>query len=244
MKTFNIITVIILTIGLIFGTYILGNAYKYKFKTNETIEVTGSGQKDFSADLIIWNANFQIKDFDLSVASQKLSADKQRVQTYLTNQGIKSNEIVFSAVSIDKDFEYRYDSNGNSQRIFSGYLLNQSVEVKSKDLDRIENVSREISDLISQGIELNSSMPNYYYSGLEDLKLELIAEATENARKRAENIAEKSNADLGDLIQARMGVFQITGQYSDEDFTYGGVYNTTSKDKTANITVKLKFKIN
>ncbi|MGI9527140.1 MAG: SIMPL domain-containing protein [Weeksellaceae bacterium] len=244
MKSLNIITVLIVALGIIIGAYILGDAYKYKFKTKETIEVTGAGKKDFQADLIIWNANFQIKDFDLAAASQKLSADKQRIQSYLTNQGIKADEIVFSAVSIDKDFEYRYDSNGNSQRVFSGYSLNQSVEVKSKDLDRIENVSREISDLISQGIELNSSMPNYYYSGLEDLKLELIAEATENARKRAENIAEKSNAGLGDLIQARMGVFQITGQYSDEDFTYGGVYNTTSKDKTANITVKLKFKIN
>lgn len=244
MKSNYIIIGILAAIAFVIGTYLLADAYKYKFKTNESIEVTGAGKKDFQADLIIWNADFQIKDYDLSAASQKLSNDKDRVQAYLINQGIKANEIVFSAVNINKDFDYRYDSNGNSQRYFSGYSLTQSVEIKSKDLDRVENVSREISDLISQGIELNSTAPNYYYSGLEDLKLELIAQATENARKRAENIAEKANASLGHLIQARMGIFQITGQYSDEDFTYGGVYNTTSKDKTANITVKLKFKIN
>ena len=243
MKLTNIVLGLIYALAVVVGAAIIGNAYKYKYKVGETIEVTGLGKKDFQADLIIWNADFQTNNFDLKAASQQLSDDKNKVEEYLISQGVKKEEIVFSAVSISKDFEYRYDNNGGSQRIFNGYSLLQSVEVKSKDLERIENVSREISDLISQGIELNSSLPSYYFSGLEDLKLELISQATENARKRAENIAKESNASLGELKQARLGIFQITGQYSNEEFTYGGVFNTTSKDKTANITAKLEFKI-
>lgn len=234
---------IFLALGLIIAAYLLGNAYKYKYQVKETIEVTGSGKQDFQADIIIWNAHFQTKAYDLTMASQQLNEDKQKIEKYLLDQGVKQEEIVFSSVNISKEFDYRYDANGNSQNVFTGYSLNQSVELKSKDIARVEDVSRQITDLISQGIELNSSTPNYYFSGLEDLKLELISQASENARKRAENIAKESNAALGELKQARLGVFQITGQFSNEDFTYGGVYNTTSKDKTANITVKLEFKI-
>ena len=244
MKTFNFLSALVLSIAVIASAIVLGNAYKYKYKTDETIVVTGLGKKDFKADLVIWNADFQTKNFDLKLASEQLNNDKKIIEQYLISQGIKSEEIIFNAVSINKEFDYRYDENGRSQSFFTGYVLNQSIEIQSKDLDKIDNVSRKISDLISQGIELSSSMPNYYYSGLEDLKLELIANATENARKRAENIAEKSNAKLGNLKKASMGVFQITGQYSNEDFTYGGVYNTSSRDKTANITVKLEFNIN
>src|SRR5690606_29606324 len=100
---------------------------------------------------------------------------------------------------------------------------------------------REISTLISQGIELSSFAPSYYYSKLEDLKLELISQASENARQRAQNIATKSGASLGDLVKADLGVFQITGQNDNEEYSYGGVFNTSSRNKTANITVKASF---
>ncbi|MFX5498413.1 SIMPL domain-containing protein, partial [Acinetobacter baumannii] len=79
--------------------------------------------------------------------------------------------------------------NGNSYNTFTGFSLSQSVSIESKDLDKVEVASREISALISQGVELSSKQPNYYYSKLEDLKLSLIAEASKNAKSRAENIA-------------------------------------------------------
>ena len=72
----------------------------------------------------------------------------------------------------------------------------------------------------------------------------MISKATEDARIRAEKIAENSGGNLGDLISARMGVFQITGQYSDEDYSWGGAYNTASKEKTASITMRLEYKVN
>jgi len=69
----------------------------------------------------------------------------------------------------------------------------------------------------------------------------MISKATENARIRAEKIAEFSGGKLGELDSARMGVFQITGQNSDENYSWGGTYNTTSKKKTASITMKLTY---
>ncbi|NJW54605.1 SIMPL domain-containing protein, partial [Salinimicrobium sp. CDJ15-91] len=70
-----------------------------------------------------------------------------------------------------------------------------------------------------------------------------IAAATEDARIRAERIAENSRSDLGSLRSADLGVFQIIGQNSGEDFTWGGAYNTADKKKTASVTMRLEFEI-
>ena len=161
MNKFSVIVASILAIGLVIGAFILGNAYKYKFKTSESINVTGNALKDFNADLVKWRATFSRKDFDLRVASDQLKADQIVVKNFLISQGIKPNEIVFEAVNISKDFQYGTDSNGASISQFTGYNLSQDATIESKELDKIEKASREISNLISQGIELSSSNPNY-----------------------------------------------------------------------------------
>ncbi|MEG0931185.1 SIMPL domain-containing protein [Algoriella sp.] len=244
MNKFSVIVASILAIGLVVGAFILGNAYKYKFKSTESINVTGNALKDFNADLVKWRATFSRKDFDLRVASDQLKADQIVVKNFLISQGIKPNEIVFEAVNISKDFQYGTDSNGASISQFTGYNLSQDATIESKELDKIEKASREISNLISQGIELSSSNPNYYYSKLEDLKLELIAQASENAKQRAENIATKSGGNLGKLQKADLGIFQITGKNDNEEYSSGGALNTTSRQKTANITVKASYNSN
>ena len=70
----------------------------------------------------------------------------------------------------------------------------------------------------------------------------MISKATADARARAEKIAENSGGNLGDLISAKMGIFQITGQNSKESYSWGGTFNTSSREKTASITMKLDYK--
>lgn len=238
------IAVAIAAIGLIISTFIIGNAYKYKYTSTQTINVTGNAMKNFDADLVKWRATYSRNDDDLKSASAQLKEDQAMVKNFLVSQGIKTNEIVFEAVNIAKDFRYGTDANGNSFSQFNGYILSQDVTIESSDLDKIEKASREISTLISQGIELSSSNPSYYYSKLEDLKLELIAQASENAKQRGENIAIKAGSKLGQIMNADLGIFQITGKNDNEEYSYGGAFNTTSRQKTANITVKVSFKSN
>ena len=234
---------LIIISGLIIIAIIGAYTYRYKFTTNQTINVTGNAIKDFNADLVKWQASYSRNNFDLKTASDELKNDQERVKNFLISKGIKPNEIIFEAINITKDIRYTTDSNGNSYTQFNGYILSQEVTIESKDLNKVEKASREISNLISNGIELNSSSPNYYYSKLEDLKLELIAQASENAKLRAENIAIKANSKLGKLIKADLGIFQITGKNDNEEYSYGGVFNTTSKEKTANITIKTSYAI-
>jgi len=111
-------------------------------------------------------------------------------------------------------------------------------------MKRIEAVSSKTSELINSGIELASNSVQYTYSELPSLKHSLIESATKDARERAEKIVKQGNGDIGKLKNASMGVFQITGQGSTEEDSYGGINDTYSKNKTARITVRLEYELN
>jgi hypothetical protein len=241
MKSAGIIISTIAVLGVIVMACILGSAYRYKYKVNNSINVTGNAKQNFESDIVKWTAMYSRKSMDLSEASEQLKHDRNLVRNFLVQQGVNESEILFDAVNINREFSYNTDGSGRSYNTFTGYSLVQQVSVESKDLDKIDNASREISTLISQGVELSSNAPNYYYSKLEDLKLALIAEASKNAKARAENIAKESGSSLGKLLKADLGIFQITGQNDNEEYSYGGTFNTTSRHKTANITIKASF---
>jgi len=141
---------------------------------------------------------------------------------------------VFSAVGINKEFQTIYDTEMNvKEQRFAGYLLDQSVTIESKEVDKIEDISRQVSELINSGVEFYSQDPQYYYTKLSELKIEMIAQATKDANERAKKIAENAGSTVGSLKNANMGVFQIVAQNSSEDFSWGGSFNTSSKRKTA-----------
>ena len=235
---------IIIGLSFIIGLFILGKAYKYRSTTNETIIVTGSAEKDFVSDLIVWNGSYSRKSMDLKSAYSQLKEDENTVRTYLTGKGIQNNEIVFSSVNITKEFNYKTDENGRSiGQQFSGYNLSQKVRIESPNVDKIDQISREATELIQQGIEFNSSSPLFYYTKLTDIKMDLLAKASADGKQRAEIIAKNAGNSLGKLKKATLGVFQITGKNTDEDYSYGGTFNTSSKNKTGSITIRMEFAV-
>lgn len=235
---------LIIAVAIIVAAYLFSNAFQNRNQSADTISVTGLGKKDFVSDLIVWSGSFSKKSMILKDAYASLDSDREKIKSYLFSKGIPSNEVVFSAVNFNKDFDYIYNENGSTkQQIFTGFNLTQTVTVQSKDVNKIEDISRQSSELINSGVEFYSNAPEYYYTKLAELKIKMIAEATKDARVRAQSIAENAGAGLGNLKKSDMGVFQITGQNSSEDFSYGGSFNTMSKNKTANITVKLVYQV-
>lgn len=240
----NYVSPIAIAIAIIAGVLLLANAYKYKYKATETITVTGLAEKDFISDQIVWTGNYNRKTMDLKSAYSQLKEDESKIRNYLKGKGVTDAEMVFSAVSIDKEFSSRYDENGRiTGSEFTGYNLKQDVTVESKDIEKVEKISREITELIESGIEFNSSSPSYYYTKLSELKIDLLAKASADAKQRAETIAKNSGSRLGNIKKATMGVFQITGQNSNEDYSYGGAFNTSSKNKTASITIRIDYAV-
>ncbi len=242
MKTY--LSSVLWALAIIIAAIILGNAYIKRNKSEGQIGVIGLGKKDFTSDLIVWEGSFTKENMDLKVASAALNKDKALIEDYLTKKGITSKEMVFSSIGIEELQTMRYSSSGEIVgQDFAGYRLSQSVEITSSNIEKVENISRNITELLNDGVQFNSEAPRYYYTKLADLKIQLISEATKDARDRAEKIAEMSGSRLGKLQNAHMGVFQITGQNSNEEFSWGGTFNTTSKEKSATINMKLYYGI-
>ncbi len=235
---------VIIGFSIIITAWVLGNAFQNRNKSANTISVTGLGTKDFVSDLIVWSGNFSKRNLVLRDAYAELDKDRETIRTYLKKKGIPDASIVFSAVGINKEFETVYDTEMNvKEQRFAGYLLDQTVTIESKEVDKIEDISRQVSELINSGVEFYSQEPQYYYTKLSELKIEMIAQATKDANERAERIADNAGSSIGSLKTASMGVFQIVAQNSAEDFSWGGSFNTSSKRKTANITVKLEYEV-
>jgi hypothetical protein len=200
------------------------------------------GKADFISDLIVWEGSFSKESANLQQAYNDLEKDKKIISDYLMSKGITAEELVFNAVNSRKDTRGKYTDDGKYiGEEFLGYVLTQSLQIDSNDVEKVEKISREITELLNKGIQFYSQAPRYYYTKLADLKIEMISKATADARIRAEQIAEHSGGELGKLISAKMGIFQITGQNSNEDYSWGGTYNTESKEKTASITMKLDY---
>jgi hypothetical protein len=230
--------------AMIIVAIILGNAWTRSHQSSyNLISVTGLAEKNFSSDLIVWKCSFSRKSQSIKDAYKILSTDAEVIKSYLLKKGVSEKEFVFSAIEINKEFRSVVTDKVRNE-VFDGYRLVQTVDIQSRDVEKIETVSRSITELIDKDIELNSMPPQYFYTKLAELKIEMLAKATADARTRAEQIAQNAGSSISGLKSANMGVFQITAQNSSENFTYGGVFNTASKDKTASITVKLEFGIN
>lgn len=237
------VAAIIFSIAIVVAAYILGSSYVKRATPTGVIAVTGSGSEDFTSDLIVWEGTFSQTNINLQAAYEQLNKDKETVRQYLLSKGIAEENLVFNSVQTIEQREPQYQNGNYIGEIFRGYELRQTVKIESKDVPMVEQVSREITELLQKGVQFNSTPPRYYYTKLSDLKIQMIAAATEDARIRAERIAENSGSDLGSLRSADLGVFQIIGQNSGEDFTWGGAYNTADKKKTASVTMRLEFEI-
>ncbi|MDD7915884.1 SIMPL domain-containing protein [Polaribacter ponticola] len=238
----NSFTAIAFSLAIIIAAYLIGNSIINRNNGQGSISVTGLGNANFTSDLIVWEGSFSNRNLNLKEAYNDLEKDKKVIVTYLVSKGVKPNEIVFKAVQSRKNTKAKYTNGKYAGEDFLGYILTQSLQIDSKNVEEVEKISREITELLNKGIQFYSQPPRYYYTKLADLKVEMISKATADARARAEKIAENSGGNLGVLISAKMGIFQITGQNSKEEYSWGGTFNTSSKEKTASITMKLDYK--
>lgn len=239
MKHSNWILVAVV-LGLVPSAWLIGKGLKRK-PAGEYVSVTGMAEVDFTSDLIVWSADYSRTSFESKTAFQQITDDEKAVLEFLHKKGLNDTEIIVGTINVNKEFDYVYE-NGNSRRVFLGYKASQTVTVKSKQVAKVEEVAKASMSLVEKGIEFNSHSPYFYYTKLADLKVSLIEKATQDARLRAVKIAQAAGSKLGDLKKSDLGVFQITGQYENEEYSWGGAFNTTSKLKTARVTVSCSYK--
>lgn len=229
-----------ISIGLVVSSVVLGWSYTNKKSGDEAVTVTGSVRKRIKSDLVIWSAGVSYQATQLSEAYRQLSENIPNIKKYLISKGIAENQITVSAISSTK--LHGRDANGNESSEITGYSLRQEVEVRSNDVDRIALVAREATELINQGILLESSPPKFFYTELGDLKIEMLGEAANDAKLRAERIAASTGNKIGTVRSARMGVMQITAADSTEVSDYG-INDTSTIDKDVTAVVNISFAV-
>lgn len=243
MKKSLVYAAAIFGVCLVVAVWVGGKKFVQARTGAKTVSVVGGCERDFDSDLIVWNISYNVLNDGMKEGYAEIKEVNNVVRDYLKQKGIAKSDIDFRSLDCNKETEYHYN-NGNSYYTFLGYRLNQSVRVESNDVDKVEKISREISELLERGINIDNNSLNYYYTKLSDLKIEMLAEATDNAKNRAETIAKSAGSRLGKLQTANMGVFQITAPNStDEDYSWGGTFNTTSKKKRASINMRLTYEV-
>lgn len=231
---------VIITAGLIISTGIFtGGLVKYKSATG-AITVTGSAKKEIKSDWVVWSGSYSFQSPSLTEAYKELVGNREKVKKYFLDKGIPEQELIFSSVYTSANKVIL--PNGQYSNQVESYLLSQTVEIRSKDVDKVTQFSRGATELINQGVEFQSNPPQYFYTKIADLKVEMLTLATKDAFSRAQKIAENAQSSLGSLRSAKQGVFQITPRYSNEVSDYG-INDTSSMEKEITAVVNCSFTI-
>ena len=226
------------------SSMVLASAYTQRYRTNTgTITVTGLGETQFTSDLIVIDGSLDVENYDAAEGYRQLEQNRESVISFLTSKGVAREAITFNMPSTYKLSESIYENGNYIGSRFVGYSLSQSFTIESNEVDTVEAAARELPSLLARGIAIEVNNPMYYYSGLESVKLDLLSAAAADAHERAKNIVENSGAELGNLTWSRAGVFQITAATGDEEFSAGGSFNLSSREKKARVTVRAEYKI-
>jgi uncharacterized protein len=231
---------VVLAVALVVATVIGGWFFVKGKRGDQTITVTGSARKRIKSDLVIWRSAISYQASELSEAYRSLAEAVPRVKAYLVSKGIAENQITVSSIS-SQTLHGRTSDGGETSEI-TGYSLRQELAVRSNDVDKIGQIAREATELINQGILIESMPPEYIYTQLGGLKIEMLAEAAKDAKVRAEQIAQSTGSSIGSVRSARMGVLQITPADSSE-VSDSGMNDTSSLDKDITAVVNIGFAV-
>ena len=217
----------------------------------KTLSVTGSARKEITSDWACWSGSISTNDTSLSVAFDVLKSSMDLTKAYIISNGIPEKEITLSAITTNRRFKIDIiyppeGSDAEPTKIVTEkvemYTLTQSISISSADVIKVPIISRNITMLIKDGVEINSGEPSFLYTKLAELKLSMLGEATKDATARAQLIVSNANGHLGKLVEARMGVIQINPKgisaTSDE-----GNNDTTSYEKEICTVVSARFEV-
>jgi hypothetical protein len=225
---------IVLAVGLLLAATVFGLFFHHSRQAPRKVQVVGMATRAFTADRVKWRLTLQTTaTMDAVIAGQRrLRQSLEGLQALLAQKGLAEE-----AVHPHPPGTFPiYDRNGQP----SGYTLQQAVFVISDRLATVEALAFDPAGLLEQGILIQNSELQYFYSQVDSLKKTLLSDAAVNARERAEELLKNTDLRLGRLVGIRAGVFQITEPYSTE-VSGAGVYNTSSRQKEIKVTAHAEF---
>lgn len=173
------------------------------------VTVKGVAERQVTADLALWPIRFVATGASLSEAQDKARSSRDAIIAFLKLQAIDQDAVELQRLDVTDTRANPYQANNGEQK----FIISQTLMVRSTDIARIRQAAQGVSELVDSGVVLSSdygpSGPTYLFNGLNDIKPEMIAEATASAREAAAQFAQDAKAELGGLRRANQGVFQI-----------------------------------
>lgn len=200
---------IIISAAVVLSSLILSLGMGKIMHTERTVSVRGLAEKEVDADLAVWKLSFSIGSNNMKELQNQILRETDLAKTFLENHQLTqadytvlSPEITDATVSMYSDPEHRsFD-----------YVGKQTILIRSGNVQAVKSAAQDTIQLLGQGVSVSSDWDGkvqYYFNGLNEIKPEMIAEATENARKAAEQFAHDSNSKVGKIQTASQGLFSI-----------------------------------
>lgn len=232
----------ILIIGIFFSLCILISTNIVAGTLSRSgIEVTGSAVAVVKSDFASWDLNIETGSLDKKYAYDVLVKNKKTVLNYLKSKGFKDSEIQVQNTDSYPVFK-KSKENGEDTNEVDHYYFVQTIRIESNNIPLIKEVSLDAENLLNQGINIKSNPPNYFYTKLSDLKIKLLNEASEDAKRRAKAMLKSTGNRVGSIKSVKTGVFQITSPNSTEVSDYG-IYDTSTIDKKVTAVTQVTFGI-
>lgn len=233
MKTWQVAVV---GASLVIAAVVLGVSFYMARAGTDTISVVGAATERLESDVVKWRITLSrsVGPDVLTMGYRQVHDDLALVKAMLGLNGVRPNEITVQPASVRQ----RYDRDGR----LIGYEISQGIFVISSDIDAVENLALNPAEITDKGVIIQASQIEYLYSRLDEMKIAMLAAATDNARQRAEEITTNSGASLGKVKNLRAGVFQIREPFSTEVRSYG-MYSTQTRQKDITVTVHATFRI-
>ena len=236
---FGLVAGLFLAAGLCFASLVLAHTWT-RIAESQIINVTGSARKNVRSDLVVWRANYSVDAPTLLEAQLKLQADYVKITTFLKARGL--TEYSAQPVQIRELTAKRRnnDDDDETATVRVGYRLTQALEVRSAEVEKVPRLASETGELLQQDVSFVSEGFAFIYTKAGDAKVEMMAEATKDARARAEQIAGQGGRNIKELRSAHMGVVQINPLYSTST-SWEGNSDTSSLEKTITATLSATF---
>ncbi len=207
-----VVAALLIALGLVGAGWFASQGMTRLKTADRYVTVKGSAEKIVDADLVVWPLAHSVGGNDLADVQRRLDANTATIRGFFTGAGFKPEEIVVSPPRLEDRWAYAYGDNRPPER----FRYSTTVTLRTSNVADALSVLRRSGELVSRGVMLGAEGeaggPAFDYTRLNDIKPALIAEATANARKSAEQFAKDSGARIGGIRSANQGVVDISNR--------------------------------
>lgn len=199
---------LLIALGLAVGGFFISQTlFKAKVALN-TAEVKGLAERRVKADRANWKIGYSVGGktrSEIPSLYQKAEEIQARIIALLEEEGFSKEEIFAAPV----DYSYREFRNENQLIVDQNHYLRGEIQVETEQVQAVSPARSRVNKLIAEGINITNRAPSYSFTGLNEIKPEMLREATKNARIAANEFASNAEVEVGGIRSARQGGFII-----------------------------------